>query len=331
MPPKICAPARIGALGMYVPKKILTNADLERIVDTNDEWIVQRTGIHERHVVSDEEYASDLAIGAIDDLLARHPNVRLDEIDYIIVGSSTPDYAYPTLSAMLQTHYGLSMNVGAVDISTACAAFAYGVNLSCGLIASGQAKRVLLVVADALTRSVDYTDRSTCVLFGDGAGAAIVEYSAEPQIFGMDSGSDGSGGKFLYRTETRTTINGIDDPSRLLRQQGQSVYRWVLENIPSMISRVLDRAGMTFADIDWFLPHSANLRMIEALAKRIDFPIERTLLSVEWYGNTSAVSIPLALVPAVRDGRVKPGDRMLMMAFGGGLVTAGSVFVWSGT
>jgi 3-oxoacyl-[acyl-carrier-protein] synthase III len=225
----------------------------------------------------------------------------------------------------------LSMNVGAVDISTACAAFAYGVNLSCGLIASGQAKRVLLVVADALTRSVDYTDRSTCVLFGDGAGAAIVEYSAEPQIFGMDSGSDGSGGKFLYRTETRTTINGIDDPSRLLRQQGQSVYRWVLENIPSMISRVLDRAGMTFADIDWFLPHSANLRMIEALAKRIDFPIERTLLSVEWYGNTSAVSIPLALVPAVRDGRVKPGDRMLMMAFGGGLVTAGSVFVWSGT
>jgi 3-oxoacyl-[acyl-carrier-protein] synthase III len=117
----------------------------------------------------------------------------------------------------------------------------------------------------------------------------------------------------------------------LLRQQGQSVYRWVLENIPSMISRVLDRAGMTFADIDWFLPHSANLRMIEALAKRIDFPIERTLLSVEWYGNTSAVSIPLALVPAVRDGRVKPGDRMLMMAFGGGLVTAGSVFVWSGT
>jgi len=325
----VSAPARIAALGMFAPKRILTNADFERMVDTSDEWIVQRTGIRRRHVVGEDEYSSDLAIAAVDDLLAHHPSVRLDTIDYIVVGSSTPDYEYPSLSAMLQAHYRLPGNVGAVDISTACAGFAYGLNLAAGLIGTGQAERVLVVAADALTRSVDYTDRSTCVLFGDGAGAALVEYSRHPAIFGMDAGADGNGGKFLYRTALRTRINGVDDTSRLLRQEGQSVYRWVMENVPNYVARILSRAGLALDDIDWFAPHSANLRMIEALCKRLPFPIERTLLSVEEYGNTSAVSIPLALIPAVRDGRVKPGQRILLMGFGGGLVTAGNVIVWT--
>ena len=176
---------------------------------------------------------------------------------------------------------------------------------------------------------MDYTDRSTCVLFGDGAGAALLEYSRRPAIFGMDAGADGNGGKFLYRTAMRTEINGIEDPSRLLRQEGQAVYRWVMEHVPQYTYRVVARAGLSLEDIDWFVPHSANLRMIEALCKRLPFPIERTLLSVEEYGNTSAVSIPLALVPAVRDGRVKPGQRVLLMGFGGGLVSAGNVVVWT--
>jgi 3-oxoacyl-[acyl-carrier-protein] synthase-3 len=325
----VSAPARIAAVGMFAPERVLTNADFERMVDTTDEWIVKRTGIKRRHVVSEGQYTSDLAIAAVDDLLAHNSSVSLETVDYIIVGSTTPDYEYPSLSAMLQAHYALPLTVGALDISTACAAFAYGLNLGAGLIGTRQADRVLIVTADALTRSVDYTDRSTCVLFGDGAGAAVLEYSRQPAIFGMDAGADGNGGKFLYRTAMRTEINGIEDTSRLLRQEGQAVYRWVMEHVPEYIFRIVARAGLALEDIDWFVPHSANLRMIEALCKRLPFPMERTLLSVEEYGNTSAVSIPLALVPAVRDGRVKPGQRILLMGFGGGLVSAGSVVVWT--
>jgi 3-oxoacyl-[acyl-carrier-protein] synthase-3 len=325
----VSAPARVAALGMYAPVRVLSNADFERMVDTSDEWIVQRTGIRRRHVVADDQYTSDLAIAAVDDLLAHQPHVRLDEIDYLIVGSTTADYAYPSLSAILQAHYGLRKTVGAVDIGAACAAFAYGINLASGLIGTGQAQRALVVTADALTRSVDYTDRSTCVLFGDGAGAALIEYSPTPSIFGMDAGSDGTGGKFLYRTAMRTSINGVTDTSRLLHQEGAAVYRWVMENVPAFVNRIVERSGLQLGDIDWFVPHSANLRMIEALCKRLPFPIECTLLSVEEYGNTSAVSIPLALTPAVRDGRVRPGDRLLLMGFGGGLVTAGNVLVWN--
>jgi 3-oxoacyl-[acyl-carrier-protein] synthase III len=325
----LSAPARISAVGMFAPEKILDNAYFEKLVETNDEWIVQRTGIHTRHVVADGQFASHLAIAAIDDMLAKNPSVSLEGVDYIIVGSTTPDYEYPTLSAMLQAHYGLPKTVGALDIKTACAAFVYGINLASALIASRQARKVLVVVADSLTRSVDYTDRSTCVLFGDGAGVALVEYDESPAIFGMDAGSDGNGGKFLYRTNFRSEINGVEDTSKLLRQDGQSVYRWVLENVPPVAHRVLERAGLTLDQIDWLVPHSANLRMIEALNKRLGFPMERTLLSVCDYGNTSAVSIPLALVPAVRDGRVKPGDKVMLLAFGGGLVTAGNVIVWT--
>jgi len=323
----VSAPARIGAVGMYVPARVLTNAHFEKLFDTSDEWIVQRTGIRTRHVVSEGEYSSHLAIGAIDDMLAHNSSVKLRDIDYLIVNSSTPDYAYPSIAALLQTHYGLPNTVGALDIATACAGFAYGINLACGLIASGECDRVLVVAADALTRSVDYTDRATAVLFGDGAGVALIERSAQPHIFGMSHGSDGSGGRFLYRTNVRSEINGQIDESRLLRQNGREVYRWVIETIPAEIERILARANLTLEQIDWFVPHSANLRMIEALDKRIGFPIERTLISMVEYGNTSAVTIPLALVPALRDGRVKPGQRVLIMGFGGGLVTSGCVAV----
>src|SRR5215469_10638165 len=328
MQPTVSAPARIAALGIYAPEAVLSNADFERQLDTSDEWIVKRTGIRRRHVVAENQHTSDLAIAAVDDLLAHAPNFSIDDVDYVIVGSSTPDYAYPSVSAILQAHYQLPKTVGALDISTACAGFAYGINLAAGLIGTRQVRRVLVVVADALTRSVDYSDRATAVLFGDGSGAALVEYSETPAIFGMDAGADGSGGKFLYRTGLRTDINGVVDSTRLLRQEGSAVYRWVLENVPPAIERVVARAGLTLDDIDWFVPHSANLRMIEALDKRLPFPFERTLLSVEEYGNTSAVSIPLALVPAVRDGRVRAGNRLLLMGFGGGLVMAGNVIEW---
>ncbi len=323
----ISAPARVAGFGIYVPHRVLSNADLEGMVETSDEWIVKRTGIRTRHVASDGEFASHLAFGAIDDLAKHHPEIDLSGVDYIIVGSTTADYVYPSLAAMIQARYGLSKECGAVDIEATCAGFAYAVNLACGLIASGQASRVLAVAAEALTRSADYTDRSTCVLFGDGAAVAVVERNHTPQIFGMTAGVDGAGGPWLYRTSLRTDIAGVDDPSGLLRQSGQDVYRWVLENVPAMVARTLERAAMTLSDIDWFVPHSANLRMIEALAKRVGAPMEKTLLSVVDYGNTSAVSIPLAIVPAYRAGRVKRGDKLLCIGFGGGLVSAANVLV----
>lgn len=322
------APVRIAASGMYVPQRVVTNDDLAAIVDTSDEWIVQRTGIRTRRRVAENEYASDLAIGAARDLLAHYPGVNVRDIDYVLVSSTTPDYVYPSISALVQHRLGIPTSAGALDVSAACAGFCSILNLAAALIASDQARNVLIVATEALTRSVDYTDRSTCVLFGDGAAAMLVVRDERCALSGMDSGSDGSAGPALYRTAMRNEIGGIRDDSGLLRQVGRDVYRWVLENIPAAIDRILDRAAMSLDEIDWFIPHSANMRMIEALCKRMDFPLERTLTSVENYGNTSAVSIPLALIPAVRNGTVKAGDRILMVGFGGGLVSAGAVLTW---
>ena len=321
------APARLAALGTYVPERVLNNFELETMMDTSDEWILQRTGIRERRIVAENQYTSALAIAAVGDLLQHHPEIEPQSIDYVIAASSTSDYVYPGIAAMLQAHYGLPLQTGAIDVSAACAGFAYGVNLACGLIASSQSDRVLVVASEALSRALDYGDRATAVLFGDGAGAAIVERSNEPQILGMTHGADGSAGKYLFRTHVRSDINGSVDESRLLRQNGREVYRWVIEHVPETVERILARAGLTLDQIDWFAPHSANLRMIEALNKRIGFPMERTLLSVVDFGNTSAASIPLAVFPAIREGRVKPGERVLMVGFGGGLVISGNVVV----
>ena len=280
-------------------------------------------------MAADGQYTSHLAIAAVDNLLAHHPDVRWTRST-----TSSSRRRRPTTRIRACRRYS-KITTGCRKPSARSTSAPHalgsptGSTWRAGLIGTRQVKRVLVIVADTLTRSVDYTDRSTAVLFGDGGGAALIEYSAEPAIFGMDAGADGNGGKFLYRTGLRTEINGIEDASRLLRQEGSAVYRWVVENIPPAIARVLDRAGLGLEDIDWFVPHSANLRMIEALDKRLPFPIERTLFSIVEYGNTSAVSIPLALVPAVRDGRVRPGQKLLLMGFGGGLVTAGNVVLWT--
>lgn len=314
---------------MYAPLETITNEDLEVLVETSDEWIVQRTGIRTRRKAAKNEYTSDLCLKAIEDLQRAYPGADVRNIDYVIAATTTPDYVYPSVAALIQDRLGIPKSSGAIDISAACAGFCSALNLAAALIGSKQSRRVLVLTGEVLTRSIDYTDRSTCVLFGDGGAAMLVEYDERSALSGMDSGSDGSAGPSLYRTATRNDINGIVDETGLLRQVGRDVYRWVMENIPGAIGRILERAGMQLSEVDWFVPHSANMRMIEALCKRLDFPLERTLTSVEDYGNTSAVSIPLALIPAVRDGRVKPGDRILMIGFGGGLVSAGAVLTWT--
>ena len=327
---RVVAPVRVSAYGMYVPSGVITNADLEKIVETSDEWIVQRTGIRERRRVAEHEFTSDMCMAAVEDLVRGFPSVDLKQIEFVIVATTTPDYIYPSVAALLQDRLGIPKSSGALDISAACAGFCSALNLAAALVGSGQTRNALVVTGESLTRSVDYTDRNTCILFGDGAAAMLIEHDAEAcALAGMDAGSDGSAGPSLYRTSTRRDIDGVRDESGLLRQQGRDVYRWVLENIPATVDRILERAGLQLSDIDWFIPHSANMRMIEALIKRMDFPRERTLTSLEYFGNTSAVSIPLALIPAIREGVVKKGDRILVVGFGGGLVSAGAVLTWT--
>ena len=317
--------ARVADIASYAPEGRLTNADLAKMVDTSDEWIVQRTGIHERSVASSKEYASDLCLEAVRRLAER---VSLDRVDAVIAATSTADYVFPSLAAQIQYGAGIK-SAGAFDVGAACAGFPYALNIGSAMVASGQAREVLVVGGEVMTKALDYTDRSTCILFGDGAGAAlVVPANDESYIERTSYGCDGEGGKFLYRTSIRDDINGIEDDTGFLRQSGSDVYKWAVRRISEAVLELLANAGLSAGDVDWFVPHSANLRIVEAMCARTGISRERTLTSIETYGNTSTASIPLALQPAIDDGRVKRGDRILMYGFGGGLVHAGTLLRW---
>jgi 3-oxoacyl-[acyl-carrier-protein] synthase-3 len=325
-PPAASIPrARVADIASYVPDGRLTNADLAKMVDTSDEWIVQRTGIRERSVAAGDQFASDLCLEAVRRLRER---VSLDRVDAVVAATSTADYVFPSLAAQIQYGAGLK-SAGAFDVGAACAGFPYALNVGAALVSSGQAREVLVVGGEVMTKALDYTDRSTCILFGDGAGAAlIVPANDESYIERTSYGCDGEGGKYLYRTSIRHDIDGKEDDSGLLRQSGSDVYKWAVRRISEAIIEMLANAGLSAADVDWFVPHSANLRIVEAMCQRIGIPREKTLTSIEAYGNTSTASIPLALQPALDDGRVKRGDRILMYGFGGGLAHAGTLLRW---
>jgi 3-oxoacyl-[acyl-carrier-protein] synthase-3 len=318
--------ARVADIATYVPEGRLTNADLAKMVDTSDEWIVQRTGITERSIASADQFASDLCLEAVSRLRERVGS--FDRVDAVIAATSTADYVFPSLAAQIQYGAGLK-HAGAFDVGAACAGFPYAINIASALVASGQAREVLVVGGEVMTKALDYTDRATCILFGDGAGAALVVPGNEQSYIERSTyGSDGEGGKYLFRTSLRHDIGGHDDDTGLLRQSGSDVYKWAVRRISESILEMLASAKLTAADIDWFIPHSANMRIIEALCDRTGIDRERTLTSIEVYGNTSTASIPLALMPALEDGRVKRGDRILMYGFGGGLVHAGTLLRW---
>jgi 3-oxoacyl-[acyl-carrier-protein] synthase-3 len=320
------ARARIAGIAAYVPDGRLSNADLARVVDTSDEWIVHRTGIHERSIAAADQFASDLCLEAVRRLRERVGS--LDRVDAVIAATSTADYVFPSLAAQIQYGAGLT-HAGAFDVGAACAGFPYAINVASAMVASGQAREVLVVGGEVMTKALDYTDRSTCILFGDGAGAALVVPADERSYIERATyGCDGEGGKYLYRTSIRHDIAGHDDATGLLRQSGSDVYKWAVRRISEAILEMLALDGLTAADVDWFVPHSANLRIVEALCARTGIARERTLTSIEHYGNTSTASIPLALAPALDDGRVKRGDRVLMYGFGGGLVHAGTLLRW---
>jgi 3-oxoacyl-[acyl-carrier-protein] synthase III len=318
--------ARVADIATYVPEGRLTNADLAQMVDTNDAWIVQRTGIRERSMAGPDQFASHLCLEAVRRLRERAGS--LDRVDAVIAATSTADYVFPSLAAQIQ--FGANLpHAGAFDVGAACAGFPYALNVAGAMVSSGQAREVLVVGGEVMTKALDYSDRSTCILFGDGAGAALVVPADERSYIERTSyGCDGEGGKYLYRTGIRHDIAGREDDTGLLRQSGSDVYKWAVRRISEAILEMLAAAQVGPGDIDWFVPHSANLRIVEALCARTGIARERTLTSIETYGNTSTASIPLALMPALEDGRVKRGDRILMYGFGGGLVHAGTLLRW---
>jgi len=322
--------AIVTAIGTCVPDRVMTNADLERMVDTSDEWIVRRTGIRERRIAAEDEYASRLATAAVRDLASRW-NKTIDDVDCILTATSTPDAVFPGVSALVQAELGIRA-AAAVDLQAACAGFVSGLQMASGLILSGLYRKVLVIAADTLSKVTDYTDRTTCILFGDGAGAALVEALPDgepPSFLAGGASTDGSFGHHVYLSSLAPAVRGT--PIRRngkLVQNGPEVYRWAVENVSNAVRTTLDVCGMTPDDLDWFVPHSANLRMIAAICERSGIPCERTLTSAERFGNTSAASIPLALDLAVRDGRLKRGDTVLLQGFGGGLTQAGLLLEW---
>lgn len=321
--------ARITALGSYVPERRLTNYDLEKMVETNDEWIDQRTGIKERRIVNEDEFTSDISYKAVMNLMERYDK-SVDDVDMVIVCTLTPDFKTPSVASYIQAKLGIK-NTGAMDVNVACAGFTYGLYVANGLITSGLNKKVLVIGAETLSKVTDYTDRTTCILFGDGGGAVLVEYDEQqPSFISAHLGSEGEGGRSLYSTNISKRMNGKDLVGNgCIVQNGREVYKWAVKTVPKGMQSVMQNTLIDLKDVDWFVPHSANLKMIESICEKSGFPIERTLYSLIDYGNTSSASIPLSLDKAVREGKINNGNKLLLYGFGGGLAHAGLLINWT--
>ncbi|MCB0580745.1 MAG: ketoacyl-ACP synthase III [Phaeodactylibacter sp.] len=319
--------AKITAIGTYAPEKVIDNHYFESFLDTSDEWIRTRTGITERRYSADNEYTSDLSIAAVKNMAARYGKT-ISDVDFILVATVTHDQIMPSMACQLQ--YRLNMpNAAALDISAACAGFGYGLTLARSLIRSGMYRKILLVGAETLTKVTDFEDRASCILFGDGAGALLIEAADKGNIGECIAGAEGSGGQDLYLSTQATQVNGTPiQANNKIVQNGRAVFRWAVTRMSEMFDAVVEKNGLTKEDIDWFIPHSANMRIIEAICRQVGFPVEKSLESLSRFGNTSSASIPLALDQAVRDGRVKKGDKLLLLGFGGGLTYAGTVVEW---
>ncbi|PKG24337.1 ketoacyl-ACP synthase III [Niallia nealsonii] len=321
--------ARITAIGSYVPEKKITNEDLERMVETNNDWIIQRTGIKERRMAKENECTSDLAYMAVLDLMKRYSK-PIEDVEMIIVCTMTADFKTPSVAAIVQGKLGLK-KAGSIDLNAACAGFTYGLHVANGLITAGLNKKILVIGAEALTKITDYEDRTSCILFGDGASAVLVEYDDKnPSFLSFFLDSKGEAGKNLYATSISEQMDGIDlKADGNIVQNGREVYKWAVSTVPKGMKTVANNGGISLLDVDWFVPHSANLRMIESICEKSGYPIEKTLVSLIHYGNTSSATIPLAIDLAVKDGKLKTKDKLLLFGFGGGLTQAGLLIEWN--
>ncbi|MDX8380079.1 MAG: beta-ketoacyl-ACP synthase III [Gallionella sp.] len=317
--------SRIIGTGSYLPAKILSNFDLEKIVDTSDEWIVSRSGIRERHIAAEDEVTSDLALQASLQAIASAA-ITADEIDLIIVATTSPDKMFPSTACILQNKLGINNGGVAFDIQAVCSGFVYALNTADLYIRGGQAKTVLVVGAEVMSRMVDWTDRTTCVLFGDGAGAVILQTSSTPGILASKLHSDGRHHALLRANGNIN--NGVLQGDPFIKMEGQSVFKFAVTVLSRVVDEVLAETGLQGADVDWLVPHQANVRIIEATAKKLGLSMDNVVVTVANHGNTSSASIPLALDVAVRDGRIKPDQTVLLEAIGGGFTWGAVLLRW---
>lgn len=315
--------SKILGMGSYLPEKVLTNADLEKMVDTTDKWITERTGIKKRHIAADDQSASDLGFEAAKKAIA-NSGIDASEIDMIVVGTATPDKMFPSVACYIGHALGIG-GVPAFDITTACPGFVYGLSIADQFIKTGHRKNVLVVGTEVLSRLVNWDDRSTCVIFGDGAGAAVVTGSDEPGILSTHIHADGGYGDLLYcNNGLRGQLGEFPEPQIVMR--GNEVFKVAVKTLSQIVDETLEANNMQKEDIDWLIPHQANIRIIQATAKKLGASMDKVVVAVDRHGNTSSASIPLAMCEAIEDGRIKRGDVCLLESFGGGF-TWGSALI----
>lgn len=320
--------AKITGWGKYVPSKVLTNDDLAKMVDTNDEWITSRTGIKERHIRAEGENSSDMAVNASLPALAM-AGLKATDLDLILVANSSPDYLMPPVASIVQDKLGATC--GAMSIVAGCSGWVYALATGSQYIQSGSMNRILVIGAEIISFALDYTDRGTCILFGDAAAAVVIEATTDPQgVLSFELGSDGAGALDLYvpgaGTKHPLDQQVLDDRLNFLHMNGQEVFKFATRTVASSLKRVIDKAGLLPDDIDLFIPHQANYRIIESAARLMRQPLDKFMINIQKYGNTSAASVPLAFVEAIEEGKLKPGMKVAMCAFGSGLTWASVVF-----
>ena len=323
--------ARVIGTGSYLPEKVLNNFDLEKMVDTNNEWIVARTGIEERRIAAENEFTSDMATKAAQRALEM-AGVSAEEVDLIVMGTITADYPWPATACIVQANLG-AKNAYAYDLSAACSGFLYALSAASDFLTSGHGKKALVIGAETMSRIVDWTDRNTCVLFGDGAGAILLEaQESESGVLSCHLHSDGNYRELLcqpgFGTKNPATVAGIEEKLPFLKMQGNEVYKVAVRSMTAVSKEALKANGMTSEDVTWFVPHQANLRILEAVTKRLKLVDEQCFINVNRYGNTSGATIPVALDEIYRQGQFKDGDLILMAAFGGGFTWGASIIRW---
>lgn len=322
--------ASITGVGAYLPERVLTNQELESMVETTDDWIVSRTGIRERRIAGPNEASSNLgsaaALAALEDA-----GITAAELDLIVVGTASPDHVFPSTAALIQ--HSIGARCAGVDVMAACTSFVFALQHATASIESGRARRVLVVGTDALTRHVDFSDRATCVLFGDGAGAIVLEASDEPGVMGIDLGTDGSGASVLSLRAGGSaypcTPERLADGEHYLKMSGSDVFKFAVRVIPETTRRALQASGMDLADVTWLVPHQANQRILDTVGERLGIQADRVFSNIARVGNTSSASIPLALNDLYTDGQLHPGDVLALVGFGAGLTWGAAIVRWT--
>jgi 3-oxoacyl-[acyl-carrier-protein] synthase-3 len=323
--------ASILGTGHYVPSRVLTNQELEKTVDTTDEWIVSRTGIRERRIAAEGEHVSDMATEAGKKAL-QAAGLKATELDVIIVATLTPDYVWPASACLVQRKLG-ALQASAFDISAACSGFVYALSVADGMISSGAAQKILVIGAEKLSSVIDWSDRNTCVLFGDGAGAAVLGPSGpHGKILGLHLGADGNAVELLYQpgggTVCPASEASVAQRQHFLKMNGKDVFKFAVKVMGEAAERAIQKAGLSNDQIALFIPHQANIRIIEAASKRLGLPMDKVFVNIDKYGNTSAASVGIALDEAQAQGRIKRGDKVVLVAFGAGLTWASAVIQW---